>query len=317
MAAMTTLLCVLKTGDKVLSVDDVYGGVQRLLTKVTVPQWGLQYAQTDMSDFKELEELLTENVKMIWIESPTNPTLRVVDIASIVTHVKNKNPNCLVIVDNTFATPYLQRPLQMGADVVVHSVTKYIGGHSDVLMGAIVTNNEQIADKISFLQLAIGAVASPFDCFMALRGLKSLSVRMRQHCEGAMKVALYLSKHERVSQVFYPGLPSHPQHEIARKQMTRGFGGVVSFKLKAANLKITVRLTTSCQILTLAESLGGVESLIEVPSIMTHASLSPDSLSRLGIDDCMLRISVGIEDPDDIISDLDRALRIAFSNCDV
>lgn len=314
---MTTLLCILKSGDKILCIDDVYGGMDRLMNKIAVPQWGLQFTQTDMTDLKVLEKSVSENVKMVWIETPTNPTLRVVDIASIAALVKKLNPTCLVVVDNTFATPYLQMPLYMNADIVVHSVTKYIGGHSDVLMGAIVTNNEQVANRLLFLHKSIGAVPSPYDCFLALRGLKTLAVRMRQHCEGAMKVALYLSKHERIAHVHYPGLSNHPQNELARKQMQRGFGGMISFKLKGGSLKTTVRLTKACRILTLAESLGGVESLIEVPSIMTHATLSNDVRLRLGIDDCLIRISIGIEEPDDIISDLDQAIRAAFSSCDV
>jgi cystathionine gamma-lyase len=313
MAAMSTVLCLLKTGDRVVAIDDVYGGVDRLMRRVAVPQWGLEYRQCSMMDLDELSrEIVAVGRGMVWLETPTNPTLKVVDIRQIVERVKAVNKDYLVVVDNTFATPILQQPLTHNADLVLHSVTKYIGGHSDVLMGAVVTADKALADRLYFLQKAMGAVPSPFDCFMALRGLKTLHVRMRQHCQSALAIAKFLQSHPHVESVMYPGLPSSPFHPVATHQMHGGFGGIVSFTLKNASLSHSTRLSTSLNLITLAESLGGVESLIDVPAVMTHASVPVEQRARLGITDALLRLSVGLEAVEDLVADLDQAIRAAF-----
>lgn len=319
---MSTVLCLLQHGDTVIAIDDVYGGVDRLLRRVAVPQWGLKYVQCDMMEMNILRELIPRDRPcMVWIETPTNPTLKVVPITDIVKTAKLANPHCIVIVDNTFATPCLQNPLLLHANLVLHSVTKYIGGHSDVLMGAVITNDDCLAERLAFLQKAMGAVPSPFDCFMALRGLKTLHVRVRQHCESALQVALFLARHPHIHTVHYPGLPTHPQHHLATTQMHNGYGGMLSFTLKTLGsepaLKYSVRLCKHLQVITLAESLGGVESLMDVPSVMTHAAVPEEQRIRLGITDGLLRLSVGLEDVEDIIMDLEAALRYAYSETDV
>lgn len=313
---MMTVLSTLRTGDMVLAMNDVYGGTDRLLSKVAVPQWGFRYAQVDMGDVLAVQKMIDENggaVRMLWVETPSNPTLKLVDIAALCEAVKKLDPTIVIVIDNTFATPYLQKPLRLGADVVVHSVTKYIGGHSDVLMGAVVCNSENFAEQLAFLQKAIGAVPSPFDCFLALRGLKTLGLRMRQHCETAVKVAAYLSKHEHVNRVYYPGFKDHPKHDVAVKQMIGGFGGMLSFELRDGDLEKTVKLTKAVRLFALAESLGGVESLIEVPSVMTHACIAANVREHLGITDSLIRLSIGCESAQDLILDLDEALKVAFS----
>jgi cystathionine gamma-synthase len=301
LGAETTLLLTLRPGDHVVLGDDAYGGTYRLMTQVLAP-WGLELTTCDLAAPDALRAALREETRFVWIESPSNPMLKVVDIAEVaaVAH----ETGTAVVVDNTFATPVLQRPLELGADVVVHSVTKYLGGHSDLIGGAIVTADEELADRLAFLVNAVGAVPGPMDSYLALRGLKTLAVRMRRHCENAEAIAAFLASHDRVSQVHYPGLPSHPDHDVAARQMSGGFGGMVSFTVGSADEARAVAERT--RLFFLAESLGGVESLIEVPGPMTHASVAG---SPLEVPPELIRLSVGIEHIDDLLADLDRALR--------
>lgn len=299
MGAETTLLLTLQPGDHVVLADDVYGGTYRLLSKVFAG-WGLTFATADLSDMAALQAALTPQTRLVWIETPSNPLLKIVDIVAVagVAH----QAGARVVVDNTFATPALQRPLEFGADAVVHSVTKYIGGHSDLIGGAIVTSDAEWVERLGFLVNAVGAVPGPMDCYLALRGLKTLAVRMRAHCEGARAVAAFLAQHPRVREVHYPGLASHPGHEVAARQMS-DFGGIVTFEVGSAEEALAVVQDT--RLFFLAESLGGVESLIEVPGPMTHASVAG---SPLEVPPTLIRLSVGIEHPDDLIADLERAL---------
>lgn len=299
LGAETTLLLTLRPGDHVVLADDVYGGTYRLLTKVLGP-WGLTCTTVDMGDPDALRGALRNETRFVWIETPSNPLLKIVDIAAAaaVAH----EAGATVVVDNTFATPALQRPLALGADVVVHSVTKYIGGHSDLLGGAIVTADAALTEALGFLVVAVGAVPGPMDSFLALRGLKTLGVRMRQHGSNAAVVARFLAEHPSVNQVYYPGLAEHPGHDIAARQMD-GFGGMVSFTVASADEAIRVAERT--EVFLLAESLGAVESLIEVPGPMTHASVAG---SPLEVPPELIRLSVGLEDPDDLLADLERAL---------
>ncbi|XP_065834237.1 cystathionine gamma-lyase-like [Oscarella lobularis] len=309
LAASLLLTHLLKAGDHVVSVNDVYGGTNRYFTKVA-SKFDVETSYVDCTNVKTFEAAIRENTKMVWLESPTNPTLTVIDIEAIAA-AAHKKPGIMVVVDNTFMSPYFQRPLALGADVVMHSVTKYINGHSDVVMGIIVTNNDELHDQMRFLQNALGAVPSPFDCYLANRGLKTLHVRMRQHGENAIAVAKFLESHEQVVKVFYPGLPSHPQHEVAKRQM-KGFGGMVSFQIKG-DMKNSQEFFKHLKIFALAESLGGFESLAELPSAMTHASVSEEMRKELGVTDTLIRLSVGIEDEEDIIADIDQALKAATS----
>lgn len=299
LGAETTLLLTLRPGDHVVLADDVYGGTYRLLSKV-LGDWGLMFSTVDLGDLGALQTALTPATKLVWIETPSNPLLKIVDIgaASAIAHEHGAR----VVVDNTFATPALQRPLGLGADAVVHSVTKYIGGHSDLIGGAIVTSDEEWIERLGFLVNAVGAVPGPMDCYLALRGLKTLAVRMRAHCAGAQAVAGYLATHPAVTHVFYPGIEDHPGHEVAARQMA-DFGGMVSFRVGTADQALHVARRT--ELFFLAESLGGVESLIEVPGPMTHASVVG---SPLEVPADLVRLSVGIEHPDDLIEDLDQAL---------
>ena len=299
LGAETTLLLTLQPGDHVVLADDVYGGTYRLLSQVFTG-WGLTFSTADLSDAAALEAALTPQTRLVWIETPSNPLLKIVDIASVadVAHAAGAR----VVVDNTFATPALQRPLELGADAVVHSVTKYIGGHSDLIGGAIVTSDPEWVERLGFLVNAVGAVPGPMDCYLALRGLKTLAVRMRAHCDGARAIAAFLAKHPRVQAVHYPGLASHPGHEAAAGQMS-DFGGIVTFEVGSAEDALAVVQGT--RLFFLAESLGGVESLIEVPGPMTHASVAG---SPLEVPPTLIRLSVGIEHPDDLIADLERAL---------
>jgi cystathionine gamma-synthase len=299
LAAEATLLLTLAPGDRVLLPDDVYGGTYRLLARV-LRTWGLEHDVVDMTDLDALRAALRPETRVVWIESPTNPLLKVVDIAAVAEIAHEAGARC--VVDNTFATPYLQRPLELGADVVVHSVTKYLGGHSDLVMGALVTSDGELAERLAFLQNAVGAVPGPMDCYLALRGLKTLAVRMRAHCEGARAVASFLAGHPRVRRVHYPGLPDHPGHAVAARQMA-DYGGMVSFEVDSA--EEAARIARSTRLFFLAESLGGVESLIEVPAPMTHASVAG---SPLQVPETLIRLSVGLEHPEDLIADLDRAL---------
>jgi cystathionine gamma-synthase len=299
LAAESTLLLTLKPGDHVVMADDVYGGTYRLLTRVLGP-WDIVFDTVDMSDEEAFRKAVREETRMVWVESPTNPLLKVFDLelAARIAH----EAGALCVVDNTFATPYLQRPLDLGCDVVVHSVTKYLGGHSDLIGGAIVLNDEELAERLRFLTIAVGAVPGPMDCYLALRGVKTLALRMQAHCRGARAVAEFLAGHPRVTRVRYPGLPGDPGFEIASRQM-RDFGGMVSFEVEGPDE--AVRVAKRTKLFFLGESLGGVESLIEVPGPMTHASVAG---SPLEVPPTLIRLSVGIEHPDDLIADLAQAL---------
>lgn len=301
-AATTTILHFLKQGDQVVAMDDMYGGTFRLFDKV-LKHNGLEFSYVDLTVAENFTKALKPNTKMVWLETPTNPTMKLVDIKRIAAEAHKKN--ILVVVDNTFMSPYFQKPLVLGADIVVHSVTKYLGGHSDVVGGAAVTKSKDIADKLAFLSNSMGGIMSPFDAFMCLRSLKTLPIRMRQHEQNALKVAQFLSDHSKVEKVFYPGLKSHPQHELAQQQMT-GFGGMITFFIKGG-MNSSRAFLENVNVFSLAESLGGVESLIEHPAIMTHASVPADKRKILGIDDSLIRLSVGIEDIEDLLSDLKNA----------
>ncbi len=304
LAAETTLaLSLLKKGDHVVAFEDLYGGTRRLFDK-TLANFGLEFSYVDASDIKQVETALKSNTRLVWLESPTNPLLRLCDIAAISKVAKAHD--ILTVVDNTFASPYLQNPLDLGADIVLHSTTKYIGGHSDVVGGAIMTSNDELYSKLKFNQNALGGVPSPFDCFLVLRGTKTLALRMERHSQNAQKIAEYLSSHPKVKKVIYPGLKSHPQHALAKRQMS-GFGGMVTFTLKGGKAE-TAAFLRRLNVIALAESLGGVESLINQPAVMTHASLAKEERERLGVTDGLLRLSVGIEDYEDLQADIEQAL---------
>ncbi|EPB68234.1 putative cystathionine beta-lyase [Ancylostoma ceylanicum] len=318
LAASMAVINMLKAGDHIICSDDVYGGTQRFIRRVSVPQHSIQADFVDLTDLSKLQAAFKPNTKLVWMETPSNPLLKVVDIAALVHTVKKTNPDILVVVDNTFMSPYFQRPLTLGADIVVHSITKYINGHSDVVMGAVITDNDDIQQHLFFQQLdhvtisrrlAVGAVPSPFDCFLVNRGLKTLHLRMRAHYENALAIAKYLEANERVEKVLYPALPSHPQHKIHLSQ-TKGMSGMMSFYLKGG-LEESRTFLSSLKIFTLAESLGGYESLAELPSIMTHASVPAEERKKLQITDNLIRLSVGVENLDDLIADLDQALKAA------
>jgi cystathionine gamma-synthase len=299
MAAEATLLLTLRPGDHVLLANDVYGGTYRLLVKV-LADWGVAHDVVDMTDHAALRSAVRDETRVVWVETPTNPLLKVIDIAAAAELAHGAAAMC--VVDNTFATPYLQRPLELGADVVVHSVTKYLGGHSDLVGGAVVTNDDALADRLAFLQNAVGAVPGPMDCYLALRGVKTLALRMEAHCRGARRIAEFLSQHPKVTRVHFPGIPGHPGFEVAVRQM-KDFGGMVSFEVGSKDE--AVRVVQRTKLFFLAESLGGVESLIEVPAPMTHASVRD---SPLAVPDTLIRLSVGIEHPDDLVADLEQAL---------
>jgi cystathionine gamma-lyase len=303
LAANDALLHLLKPGDHVVCCDDVYGGTYRIFDKVFKPM-GIDFTFVDLTNSEATEKAFRPNTKMLWMETPTNPTLKLVDIRKCSALAKKKG--ALSVVDNTFMSAYFQKPLTLGADVVVHSVTKYMNGHSDVVGGAIILNDDEIYAKLKFLQNAIGAVPAPMDCFLVMRGLKTLHVRMKQHEENAQIVAKFLESHPKVLRVVYPGLPSHPQHALAKEQMS-GFGGMITFFLKGG-LAESKRFLEAVKLFTLAESLGGVESLIEHPAIMTHASVPAEMRKSLGIEDSLIRVSVGIEEVSDLLSDLKSAL---------
>ncbi|MCC7035806.1 MAG: cystathionine gamma-synthase [Alphaproteobacteria bacterium] len=304
MAAMDAILDLLPANAHMIASDDLYGGSYRLFERVRKGTTGLTVTYVDMSDVKNVTDAIKPETKMIWVETPTNPLLKLTDIAAVAAVAKKHN--LLSVIDNTFATPALQRPLTLGIDIVVHSATKYIGGHSDVIGGVVVVNNQDLADKLKFIQNATGGILGPFDSFLALRGVKTLDVRMERHCTSGLKVAAWLEKHPKIEKVFYPGLPSHPQHALAKKQMA-GFGGMITAVIKG-DLESSRRMLSACKVFTLAESLGGVESLIEHPAIMTHASIPKEQREALGISDGLIRLSIGIESADDLISDLDEAL---------
>ena len=302
-AASDALLHTLAAGDHVLASDDLYGGTFRLFDKV-FRRLGLEFSFADMADLRETERAFRPNTRLVWMESPSNPLLKVLDIAALADLARTKQ--AVSVLDNTFMTPYFQKPLRMGVDVVVHSVTKYLNGHSDVIGGAVVTDDPRLYSKLKFIQNAVGAVPSPLDCFLVMRGLKTLHLRMERHAQNAMEIARYLETHPRVERVIYPGLESHPQHALARKQMS-GFGGMITFLIRGG-LAEARSFLERLKIFTLAESLGGVESLAEHPAIMTHASIPAETRLRLGIGDNLVRLSVGVEDVEDLKADLEQAL---------
>ncbi len=305
LAAIATLLDVLDAGAHVIATEDLYGGSFRLFDKVRRRSAGLEVTYVDLADLAAVEAAIRPQTRLIWVETPTNPLLRLADLEALAELARRRG--VISAADNTFASPYVQRPLEFGFDVVMHSTTKYVGGHSDVVGGALVVgDNAELRDRLTFLQNAVGAVASPFDSFLTLRGMKTLALRMQRHCENAQKIAEWLEGRDGVAKVIYPGLPSHPQHALARRQM-RGFGGMVAAVLDR-DLEGTRRMLERTRLFTLAESLGGVESLIEHPAIMTHASIPAETRARIGISDGLIRLSVGVEDADDLIADLDQAL---------
>jgi cystathionine gamma-synthase len=302
LAAESTVLSTLGPGDHVVIADDVYGGTYRLLDRV-FGQWGLEVDAADLTDPEAVAAAMRDETRLVWVETPTNPTMKIIDIAAVARVAHDAGARCLV--DNTFASPYLQRPLELGADLVVHSATKYLGGHSDVIGGALVTGDDELHERLAFLQNAAGAVPGPLDCFLTLRGIKTLAIRMEAHSRNAQAVAEMLLEHPGVERVFYPGLPSHPGHDVAARQMS-GFGGMVSFEMATEEQALTVCRRT--ELFTLAESLGGVESLIEHPGRMTHLSVAG---SALAVSPTLVRLSVGIEHVDDLIEDLRQALEAA------
>lgn len=305
MASTATILELLDQGDHVVAMDDLYGGSFRLFDKVRKRSAGLQFSYADLSKIENLTAAIQPNTKMIWVESPTNPLLKLVDLKLIAEFARKHQ--LLTVMDNTFATPWIQRPLEFGFDIVTHSATKYLNGHSDIVGGiAVVGENKELIERMGFLQNSVGAIAGPFDSFLALRGLKTLALRMEKHCESALHIAQWLEKHPRIQTVYYPGLNSHPQHALAKKQM-QGFGGIVTIVLKG-DINDTQRFLERCELFTLAESLGGVESLIDHPAIMTHASIPATIRAQLGISDSLVRLSVGVEDVEDLIADLTYAL---------
>ena len=304
MAATATILELVDSGSHVIAMDDLYGGTRRLFEGVRSNSAGIEFSYVDLTDIAALQASIRDDTKMIWVESPTNPLLKIVDLRAVAAIAKAHD--ILLVADNTFATPYLQRPLEFGCDIVMHSATKFINGHSDMVGGIAVTNDDALAERLAYLQNSIGAILGPFDSFLALRGVKTLDVRMERHCVSAAKIASWLEKDERVDSVLYPGLPSHPQHEVAKKQMS-DFGGIVTFFIKG-DLENARRFLERCEVFSLAESLGGVESLVDHPAIMTHASVPVEERAKLGISDQLIRLSVGIESLDDLIADLDQAL---------
>ena len=305
LAAISTSLECLDQGSHVISVDDLYGGSRRLFERVRKRSMGIEVSYLDLSDPDAIEAAIRPNTRLVWVETPTNPLLKLVDLERVAAIAKKRG--IWAAADNTFASPYVQRPLEHGFDLVVHSTTKYLNGHSDMVGGvAVVADNAELGERLKFLQNAVGAIQGPFDSFLALRGLKTLALRMERHCTSGLKVAAWLERHPKVRRVFYPGLASHPQHALAKKQM-HAFGGMISAELEGT-LDDARRFLERCQLFALAESLGGVESLIEHPALMTHGSVPVDVRAALGISDTLVRLSVGIEDPDDLIVDLDAAL---------
>ncbi len=306
-AATDAILKGLSAGDHVVAMNDLYGGTYRLFRQV-FERFGLTFSFVDMTDITAVEQALQPNTKLMWLETPTNPLLRIIDIERLSGLARSRNID--VAVDNTFASPYLQQPLLLGADLVMHSATKYLGGHSDVIGGVVCTNREDWNEKLHFQAKSTGAVPGPMDCFLMLRGTKTLHVRMQRHCENARAIAAFLDQHPKVKHVRYPGLPSDPGHELASKQM-RDFGGMISFSLTNDSQEAAVRVLSGTKVFALAESLGGVESLIEHPASMTHASVPREVRIASGLDDSLIRLSVGIEDLDDLIQDLDQALALS------
>ena len=303
LAAIDAIIKLLSPGDEVISTNDLYGGTFRLFTKV-FEKYGVKFHFTSLHNVSDVESLINENTKVIWAETPTNPMINIFDIEAL--SIISKAKNLILVVDNTFASPYLQNPINLGADIVMHSATKYLAGHSDVVLGALMLNDDEIAEKLYFIQNASGAVPGPQDCFLTLRGIKTLHVRMQRHCENAQKVANFLNNHEMVEKVYWPGLYSHKNHDVAKKQMS-GFGGMLSFRIKDFNKQQTIKFLEKLHLFTLAESLGGVESLCGHPATMTHASIPVEEREKSGVTDSLIRLSIGIEDVDDLIDDLKNA----------
>lgn len=305
LAATDCLLRMLKAGDEIISMDDLYGGTYRMFTRIYKDS-GIKFHFIDMNDLDKFQSLINENTKLVWVETPTNPLMKLVDIKAIAEITKKHK--LIFAVDNTFATPYLQNPLDLGADIVMHSATKYLGGHSDLMAGALVTKELELGEKLHFQQFATGAILGPMDSFLVLRGIKTLHLRMQRHCENGQKVAEYLENHPKVKTVYYPGLPSHPFYDLAKKQM-KAFGGMVSFTFKSGEMKDAISFLEKIEIFTLAESLGGVESLANHPINMSHASVPVQKRLEVGITDDLVRLSVGVEDIEDLLADLEHALK--------
>ncbi|MDF0720703.1 cystathionine gamma-synthase [Kaistella sp. PBT33-4] len=305
LAAIDCVLKLLNPGDEIIAVDDLYGGTYRMFTRL-FDKYQLKFTFVNFDDVSKISDLITDKTKLIWVETPTNPLMKLVDIKAVTELVKGKD--ILVAVDNTFATPYLQRPIDLGADIVMHSATKYLGGHSDVIAGALIAKTEELGDKLHFIQFASGGILGPHDSYLVLRGIKTLALRMQRHSENGLAVARYLESHPAVDRVIYPGLESHPQYDLAKKQM-KDFGGMVSFTFKSGKKEDAVKFLENVKVFTLAESLGGVESLANHPTLMTHASIPADKRAELGITDDLVRLSVGIEDSEDLIADLERAFK--------
>ncbi|MDP5198123.1 cystathionine gamma-synthase [Flavobacterium sp. DG2-3] len=304
LAATDCVLRSFKAGDEIIAMDDLYGGTYRMFSRVYKDS-GIKFHFVDMTNIEKLKSLINENTKLIWVETPTNPLMKLADIQEIAKITQEKK--ILLAVDNTFATPYLQKPLDLGADIVMHSATKYLGGHSDVIAGALIVKDEALGEQLHFQQFATGATLGPMDSFLVLRGIKTLALRVQRHCENGEKVVEYLSNHPKIKTVYYPGLENHPFHEIAKKQM-KAFGGMVSFDFKSGKKEDSIAFLEKLKVFTLAESLGGVESLANHPALMTHASIPADKRAEVGITDDLVRLSVGIEDAEDLIADLEQAL---------
>ena len=304
LAAIDAVLKLLEPGDEVVCTNDLYGGTYRLFTKI-YENFGIKFHFVGMKNVKSIEQYITPDTKLIWVETPTNPMMNIIDIVG--TAKIAKKHNLLLAVDNTFATPYLQQPLDLGADIVMHSATKYLGGHSDLVMGALIVKDKDLADRLYFIQNASGAICGPQDSFLALRGIKTLHIRMQRHCENGKAIAEYLANHPKIENVYWPGFESHPNHNIAKTQM-KDFGGMVSFTTTGNNYKEAIKIVENLKVFTLAESLGGVESLAGHPASMTHASIPKEEREKTGVVDSLIRLSVGIEDIDDLIADLEQAI---------
>ena len=304
LAAIDAVLKLLKSGDEIISTNDLYGGSYRLFTKI-FEGLGIKFHFLGMEDASGIEKHITDNTKLIWVETPTNPMMSIIDIEAVAQIAKKHK--LLLAVDNTFATPYLQRPLELGADIIMHSATKYLGGHSDVVMGGLVVNEKSLADKLYFIQKASGAICGPQDSFLVIRGIKTLHLRMQRHCENGAVIAKFLRSHPKIDKVYWPGFEDHPNHQIAKKQMS-GFGGMISFTTKENTLESATRIVERLRVFTLAESLGGVESLAGHPASMTHASIPKVEREKTGVVDSLIRLSVGVEDEEDLVNDLRQAI---------
>lgn len=304
LAATDSVMKLLKPGDEVIAMDDLYGGTYRMFARI-YQDFGIKFHFVDMNDLDKFQSMINEKTKLVWIETPTNPLMKLADIAEIGNITKMHN--ILFAVDNTFATPYLQKPLDLGADIVMHSATKYLGGHSDVIAGALIVKDQELGEKLHFAQFATGGTLGPQDSYLVLRGIKTLHLRVQRHCENGARVAEYLANHPKVERVYYPGLENHPFHEIAKKQMKGGFGGMVTFTFKSGAKADAIEFLEKLKVFTLAESLGGVESLANHPALMTHASIPEDKRKEIGISDDLVRLSVGVEDIDDLLADLEQA----------